>query len=46
MKNKKYYSTPDLEIITVASTDIITSSIGDNPFIGEDDELEIVVSDI
>ena len=41
MKNKYDYNEPQLEIINICSDDIITTSIGDAPFSGEDDELEI-----
>lgn len=41
MKNKYNYEKPQLEIINIFSDDIITTSIGDAPFSGEDDELEI-----
>jgi hypothetical protein len=38
---KNIYEIPLLEIISTSSVDIITTSIGDSPFEGEDDELNI-----
>ena len=46
MKIKYSYTAPDLEVITVISADIISTSIGDAPFAGEDDELDITVGGI
>ena len=40
MKNKNNYNSPELDIISVLVSDIITASIGDSPFPGEDDELD------
>ena len=41
MMTKMSYNAPELELITLDATDIITTSIGDRPFVGEDDELDI-----
>ena len=35
---KKTYNSPELELVSLDYTDIITSSAGD-PFLGEDDDL-------
>ena len=37
MDNKIKYSAPTAEIIDLTENDIITTSIGDTPFIGDDD---------
>ena len=39
MENKIKYEAPDIEIIGLSENDVITTSIGDTPFIGDDDLL-------
>ena len=37
MKNKLAYETPELDIVTFASEDLLTSSVGGNGWSGDDD---------
>ena len=41
MENKNNYSKPRLEVTPIASDDIITTSVGNKPFVGEDDEFDL-----
>ena len=38
---KMNYSAPEFELVLIPCDDIITTSIGDKPFAGEDDTLDI-----
>ena len=41
MMKRNNYNAPELELINIDATDIITTSPSDKPFVGEDDELDI-----
>ena len=36
---KNNYNTPEVELIVIETSDIITTSPSDKPFVGEDDNL-------
>ena len=40
MMNKMNYNAPEIQLIAITD-DIITASLGDKPFVGEDDDLDI-----
>ena len=43
MENKNNYTTPNIEVVIISSDDIIVTSLGGLPFVGEDDDLVIKV---
>ena len=38
---KMNYTAPEFELVLIPAEDIITTSIGDKPFLGEDDDLSL-----